>query len=574
MLEKINKLSNLQAISIIVLVGIAVFLTGLSNPFIGDDTSQIVNSVPVHSISHLKVFFEGGTFYNGDGTAPLTGVYYRPLMTTAYSIIYSLFGPHPVYFHVVQLMFHIGAVILLFLFFKYSFKTIWALALALVFLVHPMNSQAVMALPALQDTMYFFFGMLALWSLVTFRSFKSLGFVALCLTLSLLSKESGALFVVLSFTYLTIFDRKRLLPFSGLMVPIAVLYLILRTHAVGWFTSPAIAPVGNLDVVGRLLTTPSVILFYLTKFIFPYKLSTGYYWVHPTFSVQYTLIPLLIEIALVVGALYLGRKIFREAKPAVSYTWLFFLTWVVIGIAAHLPLTTLDMTACTTWSYFINAGLLGLLGVSLLATKPRWLMNLSSTAALSIVVVIILLLGIRTSLRGLDYRNAATMARHDIAATSDQYIAYNILAVNYLGQKDYQNARDYAQKSVDIYPTAVNYNTLGEAEVSQKDYKSAYESFNAGLKHQGMYELYMNLCLVTAFYGNIDANEQFLQQVAQNYPNDVHPWLYLAILEYTQKNNVPLAREAITKAHQISNGQIVNTAYETIMSGAPLHITN
>lgn len=573
MLEKINKLPNIYTFLIIAAVGSVVFTTGLTNPFIGDDSSQIVESAPAHSISHIKLFFEGGTFYNGGGLAPLSGVYYRPLMTTAYALVYTIFGSHPLYFHLLQLMFHIGAVIFLFLFFRFMFKTAWALALALIFLVHPMNSQAVMALPAMQDTLYFFFGILALWLLVQFRSIRSLGFVALCLTLSLLSKETGALFVVLCGTYLGIFERKRLLPFVGIMTPIAVLYLILRTHAVGWLQSPGIAPIAHLSLGGRLLTTPSIILFYLTKFIFPDKLSTAYYWTHPTFSIQYTLVPLIIELLLVVGLIFLGRKIYREAKPAIFYTWVFFLVWVLLGMVVHLPFSTLDMTACETWSYFINAGLLGLIGMSILATKPRILRSVSPNTLLLVVAGLIVLLGFRTAMRGFDYRTISTMARRDISTTSSQYIAYNLLATQYLASGNNQAAKDYAQKSVDIFPTAVNYNTLGEADVRLKDYKAAYEALNAGLRYQGLYQLYLNLSLLTAFYGNVDTNEQFLMQVAQNYPNDVHPWLYLAILEYNQKDNVPLAKQAITKAHQIApQSPIVDTAYQTIMNGQPLHV--
>jgi hypothetical protein len=130
MLAKINKLSCWQAIIIISVIGFAVFFTGLTNPFQGDDFAQIVNNIPVHSITNIKLFFEGGTFYNGGGLTPLTGVYFRPLMTTVFSLIYTPFGPHPIYFHLFQLLVYIGGAIFLFLFLKYSFKTLLALVLA------------------------------------------------------------------------------------------------------------------------------------------------------------------------------------------------------------------------------------------------------------------------------------------------------------------------------------------------------------------------------------------------------------------------------------------------------------
>src|SRR6185369_4762387 len=89
-----------HALVALTVIGAVVFWSGLSNPFIGDDLLQIVPSIPVHSIENIGLFFQGSTFYNGQGLAPLTGIYYRPMMVTAYSLVYSLFGPAPTAFHI------------------------------------------------------------------------------------------------------------------------------------------------------------------------------------------------------------------------------------------------------------------------------------------------------------------------------------------------------------------------------------------------------------------------------------------------------------------------------------------
>jgi hypothetical protein len=155
MINKINKLSNWQAAFIIAVLGLAVFWTGLTNPFQGDDLGQIVNSIPAHSINNVKLFFEGSTFYNGQGLAPLSGTYYRPLMVTFYALIYSVFGNHPFFFHLFQLLLAIGSTIILYLFFKFSFKPVLALFLSLIFLIHPIDSQVVFSIPNLQDALFF-----------------------------------------------------------------------------------------------------------------------------------------------------------------------------------------------------------------------------------------------------------------------------------------------------------------------------------------------------------------------------------------------------------------------------------
>lgn len=213
-----HKLGSSWAALIIALTGLAVFASGLVSPFWGDDNLQIVENIPVHSIANLWLFFQGGTFYNGQGLAPLSGAYYRPLMTTVFSLVYSIFGPNAIAFHLLQLGLYITAAVLLWLVFRYSFRPALALALSLIFLVHPLNSQVVFAIASMQDVLFFLFGMLALWLLLRYGSVKSLWLVAGCLLLSLLSKETGVLFLVLALLYLFWFDRGRLKTFAGIVV--------------------------------------------------------------------------------------------------------------------------------------------------------------------------------------------------------------------------------------------------------------------------------------------------------------------------------------------------------------------
>ena len=74
MLAKINKLKNWQVALIFLVLCFAVFFTGLRGQFQGDDISQIVSNIPVHSIKNIRLLFEGGTVYNGQGLAPLGGI--------------------------------------------------------------------------------------------------------------------------------------------------------------------------------------------------------------------------------------------------------------------------------------------------------------------------------------------------------------------------------------------------------------------------------------------------------------------------------------------------------------------
>ncbi len=562
MLAKINKITAWQAALIIALLGFAAYFSGLTSPFWNDDITQIVNSVPVHSITHIRLFFEGGTFYNGNGLAPLGGTYFRPLMTTAFSLLYTLFGPHPIAFHLFQLLLCIGSAIILYLVFRYSFKPGLALFLSLVFLLHPLDSQVVFAIPYLQDALFFFFGILAFWLLLRFKSTRSLILVAACLFISLLAKETGALFIAVSLLYLFWFERKRLYPFVGIMVLPIILYMALRINAVGWIANPSNAPIDNLGLGSRLLTMPSIALFYITKLVFPWKLATAYYWVHPIFSFRHFIMPLLIDLAVAAVVLYVTVLVRRKAPKAQFYTFLFFMAWTILGLVPYLQIVPLDMTVCEAWFYFSMAGVLGMIGIVLDVLLPRIRLNW----LLIVAVLLIGTLGFRTALRGLDWRNPINLAYRDIAASKENYTAYTSLAGYSLELAKFSEARAYASRSTSIYPSYSGYNDLGLALYDLGDYSGAAQSYNLGLKLYSSSELYENLGDLTLFYGNPNTNKQVLLNALEKFPQDYKLWTYLAILEDRYNDNAD-AKIAITNAARY--GQVSQGLYDNIMNNRP-----
>lgn len=565
MVEKLNRLRNWQIALVIAIVGFVVFSAGLTNPFQGDDQTQIVNNPVVHSISHVKLLFEGGTSYNGSGIAPLAGTYYRPLMDTVFSILYTLFGPHTLFFHLFQLLLYIGSAILLYLVFSYSFGTLLSLVLALTFLVHPLNSQVVYAIPSMQDALFFFFGILAFWLLLRFKSVRSLTLVALCLFLSMISKEAGMYFLIMALIYLIVFDRKRALPFVGIMAAPFALYWALRIHAVGFSSHLAVAPIDNLNLGQRLLTAPSIMSFYLTKFLFPWKLATAYYWAYTTFSVRHVLLPLIIDLAVVALGVFLAFVVKRRSSKMQFYTYLFFATWAVVGLVPYLQIVPLDMTACETWFIFPMAGVLGMLGVLLMTLqkriRPNWFVLIAA--------LVIGILGVRSFMRSFDYRSVYILSKANIAASKEDYMAYGNLAQYDIDQGDYAQAKYDGQYSVHIYPSYTNYTNLGLALQDLGDYAGANQAYQAGLKYGSSYQLWINLAALTVVYGSFNEDGQTLEHALGQYPENSLLWMYAAILEEKYNYNAD-AKTYITKAAMY--GQVPAFIYNNIMSDHPFSI--
>src|SRR5579872_2675138 len=103
-----------KAIHWILVIGLLVYSNSLFNGFVGDDLGQIIDNPTVHSIVNIFTFFTSSTFYNG-GLQYLIGVYYKPLLLTFYSLVYTFFGPNYIMFHLFQVTLCIANTVILFL---------------------------------------------------------------------------------------------------------------------------------------------------------------------------------------------------------------------------------------------------------------------------------------------------------------------------------------------------------------------------------------------------------------------------------------------------------------------------
>ena len=338
-----SPLNTPKALFIIVTVGLIVFTNGLFNGFVADDGSQIIDNPVIHSISNIFSFFSGSTFYNGGVLN--RGVYYKPLLNTFFSFVYIVFGPVSFWFHFFQIGLHIANASILFLLLKRFFRLSLALFFSLVFLVHPINSEAVFYISASQEMLFFFFGMVALHILTKAQSQKQLLLATGFLLLSLLSKESGILFFGAALAYTAMFRRRYILPLLGYLSTAFVVYILLRIHAIGALTYPSNAPIGSLSLLQRLINTPAMFLVYLKTLFFPRDLSSSYQWAYTQIDLSNFLFPLLIDLSFIAIICSMASVLHKKHPKQYFKTYTFFAIWFFIGILLHLQIFPLDATA-------------------------------------------------------------------------------------------------------------------------------------------------------------------------------------------------------------------------------------
>jgi hypothetical protein len=126
-------LTTFKTAHIFALIGRLVYGNALFNGFVWDDIPQLLNYSLSHSISNTPeiIFSKHPTLF------------YRPAATLFQAVIYSAFGPTAFWFHFFQILLHIVNKTMVFVLLQRYLKRLAAFAAALVFLVHPMNIEAV-----------------------------------------------------------------------------------------------------------------------------------------------------------------------------------------------------------------------------------------------------------------------------------------------------------------------------------------------------------------------------------------------------------------------------------------------
>ena len=501
------------SILLIVIVGFTLYLNSFFNGFVWDDEEQIVLNTQVHSIANIPSFFTGSTFNSG-GAAKMGGLYYRPLMTTVFSLIYSIFGSGAFFFHFFQVTIHIASTILLFLILsRFLEKEKLSLVLSMLFLVHPVNSETVLYIAGLQDVLFFFFGILSLWIVISKGDLKHLLISALLLFFSIASKETGIVWWGIIGLYTFKFKNKS---FKTLIAPLtffAVFYSFLRFGVARIFLAKhGLTEISRINLTGRLLNVPAVASYYLSKLVWPVNLAIDQQWVVKDFSVSLFHLPLVVSLVflsiLISGAIYLIKK---RDKHAVFY--IISLIGFLLSFSMHLQIFPLDMTVSDRFFYMPMAFLLALVGVFLARIKKERI-------AVWILSSLVVLFSLRTFIRTFDWRSSFTLYSHDIKYSESFNLEHN-LGVELYRRGEIEEAGKHFEKSIEMSPNWwTNYNNLGAYWETKGDLSKAEGLYLTAVVNGNYYLAVENYARIIYKEKKYEELETFLTKYLPIYPNN------------------------------------------------------
>jgi len=170
----------------LVFFGLLAYFNAIHHPFVHDDVVFILQNPHIKDLSHwYQAFYMQGA---SDGI----NTYYRPVLEVLYRLEYFLFGSNPAGFHFFNVLVHIINGLLIFrLLKKLAIAEHVAWIVSLIFLIHPVQTEAVSCIAGISNLWVALCVLLALnayidqWYAVSFLFFL----------LGMLSKEQGIMLI-------------------------------------------------------------------------------------------------------------------------------------------------------------------------------------------------------------------------------------------------------------------------------------------------------------------------------------------------------------------------------------------
>ena len=298
----VNKWTTWMAMAMVALIAFGVFYNSRNNQFVLDDHGIIKsNKITKNGIGmdNIKTIFT--TSHRKGDVSDLEHSLYRPVAKLIFAAEYQWGDGKPEYFHAWNIFYMILCSCLLYWLLYLATKKNWVLSLAIagLFAVHPIHSEAVANIKSLDEVL----GAIGvLGALISFHYYTKnnnpllLALALISYTLGIFSKESTIVAVALAPLYLYYFtdaDINKILIAAVVMLIGAGIFLAAREHAIGWFLHQPQKDPSALDNVLAMtkldqtkvggyqphLFIPTVIYlmgYYVYTLFIPYPLSCDY----------------------------------------------------------------------------------------------------------------------------------------------------------------------------------------------------------------------------------------------------------------------------------------------------------
>jgi tetratricopeptide (TPR) repeat protein len=528
---------------LIVLATIIAYSNTLRCPFVFDDIHDIVEN---SSIRHLWPLRDVFTVHYGGRT----GLHSRPVVNFSLAVNYAAASLDPFPYHVTNLLIHVLAGLALFGIVRRTLllpslggrfaaaATSLALAVALIWTLHPLQTGAVTYVTQRYESMMGLFYLLALYAAVRCgTSAHPRRWAVATVGATLLALGCKEVAVSIPITVL-LYDRAFLAgSFREAWRRRWGMYLGL---AAAWalFAALFLCSSGRSQWAGYGLpvtwieyarTQFGVILHYLRLVFWPSPLVLDYHW-----SVAHT-VGQIVPPALVIGGLVAatGYALIRWPKWGLLGAWFFLILAPTSSVLPILDLAFEHRMYLPLAAVIVGVVIGGWVVGQRLVDSGRISRPASQVAGGTLVLLACAALGILTFQRNADYRTDLSIWQDAVAKQPDNERAHANLGVALADRQRAEEAIVEYQKALELSPDyAEAHNNLGLALVDRQRADEAIVHYHKAMElHPDYAEAHNNLGVALAARGQHDEAAAFYQKALELKPDyaEAHNNLGLAL---------------------------------------------
>lgn len=576
-----NKKIVIISILILFLLSFFVYQNSIHNEFVFDDYEQIENNPWIRDVRFIPKIFTSGVWSFREFTDD-NGIYYRPLMHIVFMGEYYFFGLNSAGYHFINILIHFFNSVLFFLLLLIIFKKLFpggqirtirediytlALLAAILFALHPINSETINWISAIPELTFTLFYLLSLFFYFLPKLTKINKLISiLFFSLSLLCKETAVTLPVFLFFYnfsiylrsekkLFIRARKcffRIAPY----ILITLIYILIRQLILK--TGVGIDKI-NISIAATVVPISSASLFLknIIEISFPFKLS-----IFHSYHIDDTKI-LSVAFATALAAVYsylVFKSILKIRINAIILLG-FFLFAVPLLPALNLIFLK-GFVLSERYLYLPSMGFALLTAFTLLwmlaGIKKEMVRKIIFTVAISMLLGVFSVIIIK---RNGVWNNELSIFSDAVAKYPDSPLAQLKLAETYckIGniKKCDNHYRIYCTILVSSDLSAVNgclansnyHNVLGDAYLNQHDFYAAIEQYQFSPFQSALpqSEKYMNLGRAFARIGDPQHAQKYFESALKLNANSSVINLNVGSF-YCSQGNADLANQYFTEA--------------------------
>lgn len=451
-------------------VGLAIYGGSLRNEFVSWDDSFLIVENPIVSSISSDTIKKAFTSYDPE--------LYIPLTFLTYQVDHKIGGGTPLPFHLGNLILHVLNSLLVAWFLFLMIESGWlAIALGLLFLVHPLNSEAVLWASARKDVLSTFFFLSSTVAYLRYRARGISKLLWLSVGLFFLGLLSKVMVVTLPIVLVLLDElqgRKRDKSMILDKIPYAILAIIFGVVAIFGKTGVLVSS----TFTQKILMAAKSSVFYLQKFLWPSGLSVVYPY---TKSISFTSPDFYISV-FIMFAIGIGMIFFWNRKRAVSIGFCFSfitLTPTFINFAKGGDV----YFASDRYAYIPMIGFLAIAGV----LAASWFEHAYTVRMISLrkrclaagFLALIVLFGFLSMKQSSVWRSSTPLYEHALSLYPDSRAMHNNLGMEQMLSGDVDGSILSFNRALALSPdpkTKVNLaaafvrkNRLADAEVIYRD---------------------------------------------------------------------------------------------------------